>query len=266
MFRIYNPNRKVGKSNDPNKPVTLSITGVSAYPKESTDSKLVSENKEEKPLFGSTKKPINNKETVILGPKDTKKVEIPMGNTEEMNLGSTKKLPIRPIIKNRSTTQTFRGKGVAPALLGGGANSNSGSGMIGSNDRSMGRFTLVNAWNSQALRPVWNGYQSGITPFRAATNSGDYLSRQNFTTGGSNQVQGRVNVAITPTANVLGGSIFKNLNPSGIPSASTNVKYVYDSSDYTTYLRQFATQKTYNDYSFGGANNGSQEALSRARY
>lgn len=263
MFRIYNPDRKVGKSNDPKKPVTLSITGVSAYPKESTDSKLVSENNIKMPFFDPTNKRLSS------SPEDTKKVVIPMENTEEMNLGSTKKLPIRPIrpiIKNRSTTQTFRGKGVAPTLLGGGANSNSGSGMIGSNERSMGRFTLVNAWNSQALRPVWNGYQSGITPFRAATNSGDYLSRQNFTTGGSNQVQGRVNVAITPTANVLGGSIFKNLNPSGIPSASTNVKYVYDSSDYTTYLRQFATQKTYNDYSFGGANNGSQEALSRARY
>ena len=113
---------------------------------------------------------------------------------------------------------------MAPTLIGGGANSNSGSGMIGSNERSMERFTLVNAWNAEALRPEWNGYKSGITPFRAATNSGDYLSRQDFTSGGSNQVQGRVNVAITPTANVLGGSIFKNLNPSGIPSAINKCK------------------------------------------
>lgn len=182
-------------------------------------------------------------------------------------LGSEKKKFPRPFIPTvNSVSGSFKGPGVAPTLIGGGANSNSGSGMIGSNERSMERFTLVNAWNAEALRPEWNGYKSGITPFRAATNSGDYLSRQDFTSGGSNQVQGRVNVAITPTANVLGGSIFKNLNPSGIPSATTNVKYVYDSSDYTTYLRQFATQKTYNDYSFGGSNNGSQEALSRARY
>lgn len=163
----------------------------------------------------------------------------------------------------KNPNNPYRGKGVAPGLLGGGANSNSGSGMIGGGGRSLDRFSITNVWNSQASRPKWNGYQSAITPFRAVYNAGDYLSRQHYTSGGSNQVQGRVNVANNPTAKVLGGSIFSLVDNSGIPSSSTNVKYVYDSSVYTKFRRQMAGQKTYNDYSFGGANNGAQTAYSR---
>jgi hypothetical protein len=46
-----------------------------------------------------------------------------------------------------------------------------------------------------------------------------------------------------------------------IPAAACNVKYVYDSSDYTTYLKQRAVVKNYNDLTFGGdQSNGSQSA------
>ena len=84
---------------------------------------------------------------------------------EVKNKIQQKKFP-RPFPDMNTVSGSYKGPGVAPALIGGGANSNSGSGMIGSNERSMGRFTLVNAWNAQALRPEWNGYKSGITPFR----------------------------------------------------------------------------------------------------
>jgi hypothetical protein len=160
---------------------------------------------------------------------------------------------------------TYRGNGVAPPLVGGGANSNSGSGMEGGGDRGLSRMFVVNVWNAQAAKRTWNNVPMATTPFRAVNNAGDYLSRQNYTSGGSNQLYGRVNSAVTPTALVLGGGIFSKLDGTGIPSCTANVKYVYDGSDYTRFKKMQATNRTYNDYSFGGANNGSQTAIARAR-
>lgn len=160
---------------------------------------------------------------------------------------------------------TYRGQGVAPTLIGGGANSNSGSGMEGGNDRGMNRNYVVNVWNARAAKSTWNNYKMATTPFRAVNNAGDYLSRQYYTSGGSNQLYGRINSAITPTAMTLGGGINFSKDNTGIPSCTANVKYVYDGSDYTRFKKMMATQKSYNDYSFGGANNGSQQAISLAR-
>ena len=78
--------------------------------------------------------------------------------------------------------------GVAPTLIGGGAGSNGGSGMVGSSERSIDRFSLVQAWNGAAATGTINGYQRQIGPFRAVNNAGDFLSRPNYTSGGSNQV------------------------------------------------------------------------------
>ena len=169
------------------------------------------------------------------------------------------------IVYKMKMQMTYRGKGVAPQLIGGGANSNSGSGMEGGGPRGLDRSNVVNVWNSQAAKRTWNNRQMGTTPFRAVNNAGDYLSRQNYTSGGSNQLYGRINTAITPTAMVLGGGIFSKLDGSGIPSCTANVKYVYDGSDYTRFKKMQATNRTYNDYSFGGSNNGTQTAISRAR-
>lgn len=160
---------------------------------------------------------------------------------------------------------TYRGMGVAPQLIGGGANSTSGSGMEGGGTRGLNRSYVVNVWNANAVKKNWNNIPSAITPFRAANNAGDYLSRQNYTSGGSNQLSGRINSAITPSAMTLGGGIFSKLDGTGIPSSTTNVKYVYDGSDYTRFKKMQAVNRSYNDYSFGGANNGSQTALSRVR-
>lgn len=160
---------------------------------------------------------------------------------------------------------TYRGPGVAPTLIGGGANSNSGSGMEGGNNRGMNRFFVVNAWNAQAAKCTWNNYSRATTPFRAVNNAGDYLSRQYYTSGGSNQLYGRINSAVNPSALTLGGGINFSKDKTGIPSCTANVKYVYDGSDYTRFKKMMATQKSYNDYSFGGANNGAQFAIARAR-
>jgi hypothetical protein len=51
-----------------------------------------------------------------------------------------------------------------------------------------------------------------------------------------------------------------------IPSATCNIKWVYDSSDYTTYLKQRAINKNYNDFTFGGdQSNASQSAIRASR-
>ena len=49
-----------------------------------------------------------------------------------------------------------------------------------------------------------------------------------------------------------------------IPAAACNVKYVYDSSDYTTYLKQRAVNKNYNDLSYGGDDSNSSQSAQRA--
>jgi hypothetical protein len=136
------------------------------------------------------------------------------------------------------------------------------------------RFTLKNAWNttypSQLRRN--NLKQSITTPFRAVNNAGDLLSRENFACGGSCQsFQSRPNMrglkvrfgatSISCTPSAAYNSLQLNRN---IPSATCNVKYVYDSSDYVTYLKQRAVNKNYNDLSYGGDQYKTSQSAIRA--
>ena len=157
--------------------------------------------------------------------------------------------------------------GIQMRLIGGGANSNSGSGMEGGSSRERTRFLLRDAWNGNAASGTVKGVKVAITPFRAVNNAGDLLNRQYFTSGGSNQVKtGRIRLAANQSASVLGGNIFTQANPTGIPSATTNVKYVYDGSVYTKFKKQQAVNRNYNDYSYGGAGGSNTFiALNRVR-
>ena len=136
------------------------------------------------------------------------------------------------------------------------------------------RFTLKNAWNttypSQLRRN--NLKQSITTPFRAVNNAGDLLSRENFSCGGSCQTPqsrpglhglsthfGSVSTSCTPSAAYNSLQLIKN-----IPAAACNVKFVYDSSDYITYLKQKAINKNYNDLSYGGDDSNSSQSAQRA--
>jgi hypothetical protein len=136
------------------------------------------------------------------------------------------------------------------------------------------RQTLKNSWNttypSQLRRN--NLKQSITTPFRAVNNAGDLLSRENFSCGGSCQSFqsrpglkglktrfGSVSVSCTPSAAY--SSLQLNTN---IPAAACNVKYVYDSSDYVTYLKQKAINKNFNDLSYGGDQSNSSQSAQRA--
>jgi hypothetical protein len=136
------------------------------------------------------------------------------------------------------------------------------------------RFTLKNAWNttypSQLKRN--NLKQSITTPFRAVNNAGDILSRDNYSCGGSCQTYqsrpglrglkqrfGSVSDSCTPSTAYNTLQLIKN-----IPAAACNVKYVYDSSDYITYLKQRAVNKNYNDLTFGGDQSNASQSAQRA--
>jgi len=136
------------------------------------------------------------------------------------------------------------------------------------------RFTLKNAWNTKYPSQLRNANikHSITTPFRAVNNAGDLLSRDNFSCGGTIQsYQSR------PGLKGLGQRFGSNSNtciPSSaynslqlntsVPSATCNVKYVYDSSDYVTYLKQKSIVKNYNDLKYGGDDNNSSQSAQRA--
>ena len=138
------------------------------------------------------------------------------------------------------------------------------------------RFTLKEAWNTSYRNLLkTNKIQKPLTgPFRAVNNAGDLLARENFSCGGCTQsFQSRPglsglrhrfgsnsNSCIPSTINST-----LQLNNS-IPSATCNVKYVYDSSDFTTYLKQKAINNNYNDLTNGGDQfNASQSAIRAIR-
>jgi len=136
------------------------------------------------------------------------------------------------------------------------------------------RFTLKNAWNTNYRRQLRRNdlKKSIITPFRAVNNAGDLLSRENYSCGGPCQtfqsrpglsgLSGRFG-AIANTC--VPSAFYNNLQLlTNVPAAACNVKYVYDSSDYTTYLKQKAFSKNYNDLSNGGDQSSASQSAQRA--
>jgi len=129
------------------------------------------------------------------------------------------------------------------------------------NDFAQTRFTLREAWNTTKYSGQNGlGNKRIITPFRAVNNAGDVLSRSNYSCGGSCQTfQSRP--GLKGLSNRF-GAIQNICDLTFIPPSSCNVKYVYDGSDYTTYLRLKAFNQNYNDRSFGGNNSsGAQNAI-----
>ncbi len=125
------------------------------------------------------------------------------------------------------------------------------------------RFTLREAWNTTKYSGQNGlGNKRIITPFRAVNNAGDVLSRKNYSCGGSCQTfQSRPGLS---GLRQRFGAIQGMCDQSLIPPSACNVKFVYDGSDYTTYLRQRASNKNYNDRSFGGNDYSAQQSAYRA--
>jgi hypothetical protein len=129
------------------------------------------------------------------------------------------------------------------------------------NDYAQTRFTLRQAWNTLYVTQL-QGKKRIVTPFRAVNNSGDILCRQAYSCGGSCQTfQNR------PGLHGLRGrfgAIQSRCDDSGVPPSACNQHYVYDSSDYITYLKQQAVNKNYNDLSNGGDDYKASQSKIRA--
>jgi hypothetical protein len=125
------------------------------------------------------------------------------------------------------------------------------------------RSILRRGWNTAFASGSYNNQKRVITPFRAVNNSGDFLARQNYKCGGP---AGMSKSSIGWAGSIIFlGSKVDNCDDSGVPGASGNVKYVYDSSDYVTFRRQQAINRNYNDSKNGGdESNGSY--VSRMRH
>ena len=142
-----------------------------------------------------------------------------------------------------------------------------------SSNFSKTRFLLRDAWNTTATSGSSNPKRM-ITPFRAVTNSGDLLSRQNYSCGGTCQsVQSKPGLyglrgKLGNTTNKCMASVtYSKLQESPeVPSSTCNVKYVYDSSDYIRFVKQQSVNRNYNDRSFGGDEyNSTQSAIKAVR-
>ena len=145
---------------------------------------------------------------------------------------------------------------------------------VDTSERSRDRFVLRNAWNTNTLNRTGAVTIGGVTselksgPFRAVNNAGDPLSRKNYSCGGSNMITSRPGVMILTTKD--GGQDRSNCDGTGVPPSTCNVKYVYDSSEFTKYKKLTAKNRGYrhpgSDYTYGGANNGTtQSVINRVR-
>jgi len=173
-------------------------------------------------------------------------------------------------LRNTSTISNLGGgiPGSQPKLLGGGANSTSDSGMVGGGERSLSRAYLRKAFGNSYLSaniPSPNYFviknRSKTTPFRAIMSAGDVNGTLNQ--AGAPQLP-KINQLQAPrvqgTQNIVGGP-----RNDGKSYYTGNPKYVYDSSIYTRYKQLKAVNKTYDDKSFGGANNGAYTFLLAVR-
>ena len=130
-----------------------------------------------------------------------------------------------------------------------------------SSEQAMVRRVLRRGWNTQYATGTVNGYNRITTPFRAVNNAGDFLSRVNYSCGGPNPAHSNI-----PGNSRSIGSIPQRCDGTGVPASSCNVKFVPDSSDYTTYKKQRAINYLYNDKKFGGdESNASYVPLMRIR-
>lgn len=123
------------------------------------------------------------------------------------------------------------------------------------------RFTLRQAWNTRYVEQLGNGKRI-IGPFRAVNNAGDVLCRINFPASGPCQTfQSRPGMF---GLRRLFGAIKGGLSDDrGVAVSSCNNKYVYDSSNYTTFLKQQAVNRNYNNVSNGGNNNNASQSAYR---
>ena len=119
-----------------------------------------------------------------------------------------------------------------------------------SSDQVMSRRTVVKSWNTAYATGTVNNKNRVTTPFRAVENSGDFLGRICYSSGGPNPTN-----ATRPGYKSIIGSVLNNADNTGIPASSTNTRFVADSSDYVKFKKNRAINLMFNDYKFGGDKN-----------
>lgn len=140
-----------------------------------------------------------------------------------------------------------------------------------SNAFSQQRFTIRESVNTSSKSGA-NNSKRIIGAFRAVNNAGDLLCRQDYSCGGPCQTPqsrpgvyglknsfGSTSVSCRPSVLWSANQIAPN-----VPSSTCNGKYVYDSSNYTAYLRNSAMLKNYNDRSFGGNDYSTSQSAIRS--
>lgn len=106
------------------------------------------------------------------------------------------------------------------------------------------------ASTQRILRDVWNSgnvvgennKKRKIGPFRAVMNAGDLLSRPNYSCGGPNPLQ---SLSMRFDSLVRRDNTRNACDATGVPASSCNVKFVYDSSSFTRFVKETAVNKTY---------------------
>ena len=113
-------------------------------------------------------------------------------------------------------------------------------------DLVMARRTVRQSWNTQYATGVVNinniDYKRVIGPFRAVTGNGDFLSRENYS----------CNTIPTSTTNRVGlGRMLDRARSvcdgTEVPGTSCNPRFVADSSDYVTFKKNQAINRTYHN-------------------
>jgi hypothetical protein len=121
---------------------------------------------------------------------------------------------------------------------------------------------LSKSWNGPYASGMVQGRKPALGGFRLVNNAGDYLARQGYSCGGSTQTN-----ASKPGMGPLIGGVQSRCDGTKIPPSTCNTKFVYDSSDFTTFRKQQAMNRNRTDYSYGGnKSNGAYVSLMRARH
>ena len=101
-------------------------------------------------------------------------------------------------------------------------------------ETTMIRRVLRSSWNTSYASGNVNGYTRRIGEFKAVSNIGDFLSRENYACGNIPNPTQPSNVAWRSRI----GSIIKHCDGTNIPCSNSNTKFVPDSSEYTKYKKQ----------------------------
>lgn len=162
--------------------------------------------------------------------------------------------PIFSLISNLTNTQNLGGpfQGYSPQQT---------TSNYKDSENVMSRRILRHSWNTPYAVGNVNNRGRITTPFRAVNNLGDYLGRQYYVCGGSNQVN-----ANKPGWKSIIGNINSMCDGTGIPASVCNTKFVADSSDYTTFRKRRAINSNYNDLKNGGDQNNASFVAQQSAY